>query len=594
MLEDGDATEIGVKGVTLSGGRRPGRTRHSYGGFIRLLACVYSRKKYLILNDPSSAVDSDTARTIYQKCLLGPLLKDRTVILVTHHFKLVLPGAHYFIRMDDGRIDIQGTVADLCAQGILEDIARAAAVDGKRRKSLIAAAAFVGGQVAAEDVREPQKLVKEEHRGDYLSSHSIRSNKSETETGSVKLSVYKTYTAAGGYPIWILLTAVTLVRQLRNLGEKVGIKIWTDAYTSSSRSSLTAGESNLFGVQWPDATDHPMFYVGVYAALGLSQEAPRVSCSGDIQSIIYDHSNSSSSGRLMNRFSKDFETIDSGIAMILQVVNNAIGEFFVSLLAVACPQSISAFSAEKRFLDNLHAKIDETSKIGYAFWQIPGLFTDVIVIQAVFITALFAIRFLHNDAGLAGVVITYIHGGSLLNCVGTRFEVTVPQCLSKAYGINLMFSAVEPIIEYLELPQEPPAVVDSNRPPAYWPSNASNDALIVVEDLTVKYAPEVPPVLNGISIIPTESGRARGSGGKDWYIRTWLVSLKLKQYRERKVNPGDEPPAFCKIIIDGIDISRIGTYGFHDDWSCGPQLLGDGREVQAARVRIDDAEQLIK
>jgi hypothetical protein len=28
---------------------------------------------------------------------------------------------------------------------------------------------------------------------------------------------------------------------------------------------------------------------------------------------------------------------------------------------------MTAFSAEKRFLDNLHAKIDTTSKMGYAF-----------------------------------------------------------------------------------------------------------------------------------------------------------------------------------------------------------------------------------
>jgi ABC-type glutathione transport system ATPase component len=54
-------------------------------------------------------------------------------------------------------------------------------------------------------------------------------------------------------------------------------------------------------------------------------------------------------------------------------------------------------------------------------------------------------------------------------------------------------------VEYLDLPQEPPAVIESNRPPAYWPSSASNDDLIRVEDLVVKYAPGLPAVLHSVS-----------------------------------------------------------------------------------------------
>ena len=64
-----------------------------------------------------------------------------------------------------------------------------------------------------------------------------------------------------------------------------------------------------------------------------------------------------------------------------------------------------------------------------------------------------------------------------------------------------MASSVERVVEYLDLPQEPPAIVESNRPPAYWPSASSSnsEALLSVEDLVVKYAPELPPVLHGVS-----------------------------------------------------------------------------------------------
>jgi ABC-type multidrug transport system fused ATPase/permease subunit len=58
---------------------------------------------------------------------------------------------------------------------------------------------------------------------------------------------------------------------------------------------------------------------------------------------------------------------------------------------------------------------------------------------------------------------------------------------------------VERITEYLDLPQEPPAIIESHRPPAYWPSSAKNSSLVVVEDLNIKYAPELPSVLQNIS-----------------------------------------------------------------------------------------------
>lgn len=57
---------------------------------------------------------------------------------------------------------------------------------------------------------------------------------------------------------------------------------------------------------------------------------------------------------------------------------------------------------------------------------------------------------------------------------------------------------MERLVEYLELPQEPPAIIDSSRPPAYWPSSNSQ-SLLTVEDLDVKYAPDLPAVLRGVS-----------------------------------------------------------------------------------------------
>ena len=56
-------------------------------------------------------------------------------------------------------------------------------------------------------------------------------------------------------------------------------------------------------------------------------------------------------------------------------------------------------------------------------------------------------------------------------------------------------------MEYLDLPQEPAAVIESSRPPAYWPSSTSTnqDSMLTVEDLVIKYAPDLPAVLHGVS-----------------------------------------------------------------------------------------------
>lgn len=51
----------------------------------------------------------------------------------------------------------------------------------------------------------------------------------------------------------------------------------------------------------------------------------------------------------------------------------------------------------------------------------------------------------------------------------------------------------------MDLPQEPPAIIESHRVPAYWPSSSDSDALIRVENLEVKYAPDLPAVLHDVS-----------------------------------------------------------------------------------------------
>lgn len=70
------------------------------------------------------------------------------------------------------------------------------------------------------------------------------------------------------------------------------------------------------------------------------------------------------------------------------------------------------------------------------------------------------------------------------------------QLVKVAAQLELDFNSVERVVEYFDLPQEAPAIVEKSRPPAYWPSSSGH---LVVDGLVVKYAPDLPDVLKGLS-----------------------------------------------------------------------------------------------
>lgn len=75
----GDRTEIGERGINLSGGQK---------ARIALVPACYSDASVYILDAPLSAVDANVQNEIFQKCLLG-LLRHRTIILVTHNPEII-------------------------------------------------------------------------------------------------------------------------------------------------------------------------------------------------------------------------------------------------------------------------------------------------------------------------------------------------------------------------------------------------------------------------------------------------------------------------------------------------------------------------
>ncbi|KAJ3921365.1 hypothetical protein F5877DRAFT_65024 [Lentinula edodes] len=93
LFAAGDQTEIGEKGLTLSGGQKARLT---------LARAVYSKSSILLLNDTMAALDVHTSKWIVNECLSGDLLQDRTVIMVSHNVALLSPLVQCYVTMKDG------------------------------------------------------------------------------------------------------------------------------------------------------------------------------------------------------------------------------------------------------------------------------------------------------------------------------------------------------------------------------------------------------------------------------------------------------------------------------------------------------------
>ncbi|RUS27182.1 P-loop containing nucleoside triphosphate hydrolase protein, partial [Jimgerdemannia flammicorona] len=115
MLPGGDLTEIGERGINLSGGQK---------ARISLARAVYARADIYLLDDPLSAVDAHApkimaitpGRHIFDK-VIGPhgLLKNKARFLVTHSISY-LPQVDSVIMLREGKITLNGNFEDLMSQ----------------------------------------------------------------------------------------------------------------------------------------------------------------------------------------------------------------------------------------------------------------------------------------------------------------------------------------------------------------------------------------------------------------------------------------------------------------------------------------------
>ncbi|KAK2623627.1 hypothetical protein QTJ16_006808 [Diplocarpon rosae] len=194
--------------------------------------------------------------------------------------------------------------------------------------------------------------------------------------------------------------------------------------------------------------------------------------------------------------------------------------------------TIRAFDKTDVYIARMFRKIDDHSTSFWHLWAfnrwmgwrmsaVGGLFASFVAIIILLLG--------HIDASLAGFALSFaLEYGSLV--IWTIRHYT---------NLELDMNAAERIIEYINLPTESLAGAD---PPAAWPS----EGRLKVSNLVAGYAPDLAPVLNGLTFSVARNERigvvGRTGAGKS--------SLTLALFRFLEAREGS-------IFIDGLDISKI-------------------------------------
>ncbi|NXK16365.1 MRP3 protein, partial [Arenaria interpres] len=609
VLPGGDQTEIGEKGINLSGGQRQR---------VSLARAVYSSSDIYLLDDPLSAVDSHVAKHIFDK-VIGPdgVLKGKTRILVTHGISF-LPQVDHIVVLVDGKISEMGSYQDLL----------------KQNKAF---AEFLRNYALDEDIEEDEPTMLEEEEvllaEDTLSIHTdLADNEPVTNEVrkqflreilvkqapslqkahctnqpwcvilQVKLTVFWQYVKAVSPAISLVICFLYCCQNAAAIGANVWLSDWTN-------------EPVINGTQHNTA-----MRIGVYAALGLLQGLIVLISSftlamGGINAARALHAallenkfhtpqsfyDTTPTGRIINRFSKDIYVIDEVIpptilmflgtfftslsTMIVIIASTplfavvivplAILYFFVQRFYVATSRQlkrlesvsrspiyshfsetvsgasvIRAYRRVKSFVDISDLKMDENQKSYYPGivsnrWL--GVRVEFVGNCIVLFAALFAVISKNSlNAGLVGLSVSY----------ALQVTLSLNWMVRMTSELETNIVAVERIKEYSETETEAPWVIEGKSPPEDWPSKGELEFV----NYSVRYRKGLDLVLKGLNL-HIHGGEKIGIVGRTGAGKS---SMTLCLFRILEAVKGE-------IKIDGVKISEIGLHDLRSRLTIIPQ-----------------------
>ena len=409
-----------------------------------------------------------------------------------------------------------------------------------------------------------------------------------------------------------------LGHQLLSVGRNYFVSLWTRSYDTESIKSLSSQipmQNPATQIQSRHSQDLT-YYLTVYMVLSLI-----LSLTGTLRYfLVYARSITASKnlfermtftilrtplrwidtvpvGRVLNRFTADFDQIDSDLGQcfglfvyeILQVIGIIVSAVLVSpliipvalVLLLLCGYvtswyltgarevkrlesvtkspileifgttlagigTIRAFDKTEDYIQQMFTRIDAHARATWHIW----LFNRWVALQLNIIGSIFAtavaafVAFSGIDASLAGFALGFALQYSSAIVWATRFYSQV----------DLSMNSIERVREYSHLPIEPQG--GEIAPTAAWPTKGE----LEVKDLVVAYAPDLPPVLKRLTFTISPGTRVgvvgRTGAGKS--------SLTLALFRFLEARSGS-------IKIDGLDISKIPLHDLRSRLAIIPQ-----------------------
>ncbi|KAJ7746241.1 multidrug resistance-associated ABC transporter [Mycena metata] len=564
VLPHGEETEIGERGINLSGGQK---------ARVSLARAAYSTSDIVLLDDPLSAVDSFVGKAILEDCILHGPLADRTRILVTHALH-VLDKADYIYVMDNGTIKEEGTYERLMKEGVvfsrlMEDYGN---LDEEEQ-------AVVKGEKTAIVADEKEEV-------DLKKGQAALMQTEERMTGAVSFETYAKYFKFAGGVVWVpLLLSLLTLGQLAQVGNNLFLGFWT----ANSIKGFRQGE-----------------YMAVYAALGLAQAffsfltsfgfaIASLAASLNLFKVALAHILRSPSsffdttpmGRILSRLVKDQDTLDNELSLTLMQLLTSFASVlgtvalvfytFPLLGIIFAPMAVMYYlvalyyrrsSVETKRLDSLmrsalYASYTETltglstirayraqdkaiadaeygldlenrayiMTITLQLWL--GLRLDVFGNILIFGIALFAAGFRNTvNPSKIGVVLSYTLSITQIFSQMVSFFATNEQNMN----------SVERIITYAELPAEGDPTTP-NDPPSSWPESGE----IKFKSVEMAYREGQPLVLKGVTF-DVRPGEKVGIVGRTGAGKS---SLLQALFRMVELQSGS-------IEIDGHNIREVG------------------------------------
>ncbi|PKY07392.1 P-loop containing nucleoside triphosphate hydrolase protein [Aspergillus campestris IBT 28561] len=325
MLPDGDQTEIGERGINVSGGQKQR---------LNISRAIYFDADLVLMDDPLSAVDAHVGRHIMDKAICG-LLKDRCRVLATHQLH-VLNRCDRIIIMDEGRISAIDTFDNLMQNSEL--FRRLMSTSGQET------AHEEGDEATDEAIEESEDTQPSTKTSAPSKPAAALMQEEEKGSSSVGWGIWKAYIlASGGYSSALVML---ILLGLSNVAS-IWTSLWLSYWTANKYPTLSTGQ-----------------YIGVYAGLGggvtllvFVFSTYMTTCNTNASKAMLQRAMSrvlrapmsffdtTPLGRITNRFSKDIQVMDNElsdamrlfaltITMIIAVMVLTVSFFYYFIIAL--------------------------------------------------------------------------------------------------------------------------------------------------------------------------------------------------------------------------------------------------------------------